>query len=435
MVVVLVGAGWFVYDRLRTDLNDRINAGLAARADAVSALSGRRGAPLRTLATAGLVEPGESFAQILGPHGRVAASAGGVRGPALSSVELARAAHGSVVLEREVAGTDGTARMLARPFRDGGTVAVLVVGQALDDRDEALAGVVRSFAVGGPIAVALASAIGYLLAVAAFRPVEAMRRRAGDVALTGDDGGLPLPATRDEVRRLGETLNEMLDRLRRAAERERRFVADASHELRTPIAVIKTELENALRIGDYGPHVRDALVAAAEECDGLAQLADDLLVIARAADGELPVRPEPLRASTVLESVRDRFVDRALRQDRRIDIDAEPDVELQADPVRLRQALGNLVENALRHGAGDIHLAARRTGTAVELDVSDEGRGFPPEIATCAFERFTHNHSGAGSGAGLGMAIVRAIAEAHGGDAAIVPAPRTTVRIWLPDTT
>ena len=157
----------------------------------------------------------------------------------------------------------------------------MVVGQSLDDRDETLAGLVASFAIGGPIAVLLASLLGYALAAAGLRPVEAMRRRAAEVSLERDGERLPLPAAHDEIRRLGETLNEMLDRLRGSLERERRFVADASHELRTPVAVIKTELEGALRAGGHDPRVREALVAAVEECDHLAQLAEDLLVLAR----------------------------------------------------------------------------------------------------------------------------------------------------------
>ena len=142
-----------------------------------------------------------------------------------------------------------------------GGAEVAAVGQSLDDRDETLGNLVASFALGGPIAVVIASLIGYTLAAAGLRPVEAMRRRAQQVSLSHEHAPLPLPAARDEIRRLGETLNEMLDRLGRSFERERRFVADASHELRTPVAVIKTELEGALRAGGHDPEVREALVA------------------------------------------------------------------------------------------------------------------------------------------------------------------------------
>jgi signal transduction histidine kinase len=261
-----------------------------------------------------------------------------------------------------------------------------------------------------------------------------MRRRAREVSLQRAGERLPLPPAHDEVRRLGETLNEMLDRLRQSFERERRFVADASHELRTPIAVVKTELEGALRTSDYGPQVRESLVAAVEECDRLAQLAEDLLVIARASEGRLPVRRESLQVRPILEDVRERFVDRADQRGRRIRIAHVDDQWLSADPLRVRQALGNLVDNALRHGEGEILLGSRRASSGVELEVSDQGSGFAPEIATQAFERFARgDRSRTRAGVGLGMAIVQAVAEAHGGRAAIVPGPGATVRVWFPD--
>ena len=140
---------------------------------------------------------------------------------------------------------------------------MVAVGQSLQDRDETLSSLVASFVIGGPVAVVLASLLGYALAGAGLRPVEAMRRRAREISLGDPDERLPLPAAQDEIRRLGETLNEMLDRLRRSFERERRFVADASHELRTPVAVIKAELEGALRAGGHEPQVREALIAVA----------------------------------------------------------------------------------------------------------------------------------------------------------------------------
>jgi signal transduction histidine kinase len=226
----------------------------------------------------------------------------------------------------------------------------------------------------------------------------------------------------------------MLARLRRSVDRERRFVADASHELRTPVAVLTTELEAALRAPDLGPEARESVIAAVEESHHLARLAEDLLVLARAAEGRLPVRPEPLDARAALEGARARVADRADARGRAIRVEAPAGLVVTADPLRLRQALGNLVDNALRHGDGEVVLSARAAGDGVEIDVADSGPGVAPAIGDRAFERFTRDDTARGErGAGLGLAIVRAIAEAHGGRAAIVPAPRgARVRVSLP---
>ena len=433
MVLVLAAAGLFVYVRLKGDLDEGVDAALESRAAAVAAS--------REAAAGAPDEADEGFAQVLSQTGDVLDASGGLRGAALTRGELTRAAAGEPVLvERDMPGIEGTARVLAGPVT--AERAVFAVGQSLDDRDETLLGVATSFAVGGPVAVLLASLLGYLLASAGLRPVEAMRRRAGEVSLDHAGERLPLPAARDEVRRLGETLNAMLDRLRRSFERERRFVADASHELRTPVAVIRAELEAALRAGGHGEQAREALVAALEECDHLAQLAEDLLLVARAAEGDLPLRREAVDVRRLLEGVRDRFADRAREHGRDIGIEGGQEPVLEADEVRLRQALGNLVDNALRHGAGEIVLRARRAGAGggVELEVVDSGPGFGPELADRAFERFARGDvARTRGGTGLGLAIVREIAEAHGGRAEIVQrrgavdAPGATVRLWLPE--
>jgi two-component system OmpR family sensor kinase len=424
MALVLVGAGLFVYVRLRSDLNESVTAGLSARAAAVLALNSP------AAGAAGEAEDG--FAQRLGADGRVLASAGDIRGSALSRAELRRARSGErILVERAVPGIEGTARVLAKAGR--GT-EVVSVGQSLQDRDDTLGNLVRSFALGGPIAVLFASLLGYALAAAGLRPVEAMRRRARDVSLSRADERLPLPAARDEIRRLGETLNEMLDRLSRSFARERRFVADASHELRTPVAVIKAELEGALRAGGHDPQVREALVASVEECDHLAQLAEDLLILARSSEGALPVRPESLELREQLDRVARRFGDRAGERGRSISVEADGEQPVYADELRLRQALGNLVDNALRYGGGEIVLRARRAGPGLQLEVSDEGEGFTPEFAERAFERFARGDlARTRDGAGLGLSIVRAIAEAHRGRAELGPGPGATVCIWLPD--
>ena len=406
--LVLIAAAAFVYVQLRADLDESIDATLQARAAAVATGGAAAG-------VAGDDEDG--FAQVQSPDGRVADSAGGAQGAVAPRSG-----------ERQVPGIDGTARVLVQ--RDGaagspaGGDVVVIVGQSLEDRDEVLAGLIAAFAIGGPLAVILASLLGYALAGAGLRPVEAMRRRAA-----AGDRQLPLPEAHDEIRRLGETLNDMLARLRGSLERERRFVADASHELRTPLAVLKTELEAALRAGDAGPEARASISAAIEEVDRLGQLAEDLLVIARTAEGELPVRPEPIPGRSLLEGVRDRFAERAARDGRAIHV-TNGDVTLVADPLRIRQALGNLVDNALRHGGGDVTLSAHAHDGGVALEVSDDGPGFAPDIENRAFERFARgDHARTRGGTGLGLAIVRAIAEAHGGRATL---DRATVRVWMP---
>jgi len=428
MVLVLVAAGLFAYLRLRADLGEGVDATLRERA-ATSVAAARD--PLATEA-----EPEERFTQVLSPEGELLARSGGAQRAVLRAGELRAAAAGELVVERRVPGIEGTARVLARPAA-GATSAggVVVAGESLEDRDDTLNGLVASFAIGIPLAVLVASLLGWVLAGAGLAPVEAMRRRAAEISLAGGGEHLPLPAARDEIRRLGETLNAMLERLRRSFEREQRFVADASHELRTPIAVLKAELEGVLRSRELGPEVRESLVAAAEECDHLAQLAEDLLVLARAGDGRLPVRPEALAVRPLLDGVRERFADRAAEHGRPVHVDAEPGLTVHADPLRLRQALSNLVDNALRHGEGEVRLAARRDGAGgVELRVGDGGAGFPAGAAEWAFERFTRGDGArTRGGAGLGLAIVRAVAEAHGGDVAICAGPGSAVRLWLPD--
>jgi signal transduction histidine kinase len=433
MVLVLATAGLFVYERLRSDLDDAIDDGLRTTAQELAPAVDRERGQLAP-GSSGLGDFEDGFAQLLEADGTPIDTAGGVVEAALSPAEAARASRRPLAVERSVAGMDYVNRVYARPAPAGSLSGlVIAVGQSLEDRDDALANLVASFAIGGPVAVLIASLLGYGLASAGLAPIEAMRRRAGEISLARERELLPLPGARDEVRRLAQTLNEMLERLRGAFERERSFVSDASHELRTPIAVIKTELEGALRGPDLGPETRESIVGAIEECDGLAALAEDLLVLTRAADGVLPIAPQMLATGEVLQGVRDRFADRAADHGRAIRVEARNGLAVAADPLRMRQALGNLVDNALRHGDGEVVLHAGATASAVELSVSDSGPGFAPTIAGAAFERFTRGDDArGGGGAGLGLAIVQAIAEAHGGSVEIVAGTGATVRLRLP---
>ncbi len=306
-------------------------------------------------------------------------------------------------VDREV--DDEDVRLLATPV-DG---QVVVVGESLEDRDEAVESLGSLLLVGGPIALLLAALAGYAATAAALRPVERMRARAAAIEASDPRGRLPVPDTHDEIRRLGDTLNAMLDRIEAAFARERTFVADASHELRTPLSILKAELELALSRGRSNEELTEALRSAAEETDRLVALAEDLLVIARSDQGQLPIRREELRAADLLERVRDRHAPDA-------SIQVADGLVVNADPLRLEQALGNLLDNARRHGGPNIELAAEARGDRVRLHVRDDGPGFPDGLA--AFERFTRGDAARGrGGAGLGLAIVDAVARAHGGRA------------------
>ncbi len=269
-----------------------------------------------------------------------------------------------------------------------------------------------------PVALLLASLLGYGLATLALRPVESMRREAAAISAAEPGRRLPVGESRDEISRLGETLNEMLARLEAALERERGFVADAGHELRTPLALLKTELELALRRPRSEAELAAAVRSAADETDRLEQLAEDLLLLARSDRSQLALRRETVPADTLLESVAERFDRRARTAGRAIEVDSVDGLELTADRARVEQALGNLVENALGHGGGTITLDALEQNGQVELHVRDDGPGFPADFLPHAFDRFTQaDGARTGAGTGLGLAIAEAIAAAHGGSA------------------
>jgi two-component system OmpR family sensor kinase len=425
MAVVLAATGAFLYFRLASSLDEAIDDGLEARAADIAATlsSDQPRVPLEGA-------DGERVSQVIEPDGDVL---DGVA-PLLDSGQLARVESGERLLieRREVPGVEGPARLLATPAEAPRGTYVVVVGQALEDRDEALRSELVDLFLIGPAALILAALLGYGLATAALRPVEAIRAEAAAISAAEPERRLPLPESRDEIRRLGETLNAMLDRLQRGLERERAFVADASHELRTPLALLKTELEVALRRPRSEAELEAALRSASAETDRLAQLAEDLLVLARSDQGRLLLRREPIPVRDVLAGVAERFGRRAEEAGRVIEVEAPAGLRIDADAVRLEQALANLLENALRHGRGSIRLVARERDGEVELHVLDRGAGFAPEFAQRAFERFTRaDEARAGGGAGLGLAIAQVIAAAHGGSAHVARRSGGGADVWL----
>jgi signal transduction histidine kinase len=230
-------------------------------------------------------------------------------------------------------------------------------------------------------------------------------------------------------------LNVMLTRLEDALAREREFVADAGHELRTPLTILKLELELALSGHRSRDELETRLRSVAEEVDRLAKLGEDLLVIARADQGRLPVEKRQVPASESLGRVATRFAAAAATDGRVVTVECESGLTVEADPARLEQALTNMVANALQYGDGEIVLHARERRGGVELHVLDEGKGFDSSFLPRAFDRFSRADAArSGRGAGVGLSIVRVIAEAHGGEARVRnrESRGADVWVWLP---
>lgn len=420
LAVVLGGLGFLLVDHLAASLDRTLDQGLRARAADLTALVQQADTGLREAGGSPTGGAAASFAQVLDTRGRIVDETRGLGSRALLGERTLARVRSGPVLESRVRRLGVDVRLLAVSVDAQDRKLVIVVGVPLRQRDQALAALRGELLVGGPLALLAVALFGYLAVAGALRPVEKMRVRAGSISERDLSERLPVSRARDELARLGETLNAMLARIERGLKRERGFVADAAHELRSPLALLRTEVELALDQPRGEPELRGALQSIGEEADRLSQLAEDLLLLARLDEGQLPLRLEPIRVATLLDDVAARFSRRAADTERRIEVEAD-ELQVLGDRLRLEQALGNLVENALRHGAGTIRLHAGVGPDGVEIHVTDEGDGFPPGFAPAAFERFSRaDPARSGAGAGLGLAIVKAVADAHGGRASVV---------------
>jgi two-component system OmpR family sensor kinase len=417
MAAVLGTAGAVVYAQFRHDLDGQIDSGLRGRLAEAMSFVDAGGGP-RAIGSRG-----DRYSQLYSADGRVLAT---TRAPAsfrlLTRQQVRRALAAPLAIRRTHV-PDGDVRVRAAAARQGrGRMTVVAVGDALDRRDDALHRLAALLLIAGPIALVLASSAGYALARAALRPVDRMRTQAEQLTEGRLTERLSVPETRDEVAALGRTFNALLGRVEAAVARDRQLVSDASHELRTPLTVLRAEVDLALR-GDRDPaELRAALEAAATEAKRMTRLSDDLLVLARADQGRLPLDPQTIAAGDLLEAAASRARAAAGQQGRAVVVSAGDSADgpaVLADPDRAAQALDNLVGNALRYGAGTISLTSRTDADVVVLHVTDEGGGFPHDVIDRAFERFARgaDAQARGSGSGLGLALVDAVARAHGGHA------------------
>jgi two-component system OmpR family sensor kinase len=436
MAVVFVALGILLHARFAADLTNGVDLDLRSRAQVIVSAIGRQD-PSVVDAGGNLIDPDEAFAQVLAPPDHIVDTSAGVSGAPLLDAAAVSGVRDVAFSTARVVGVDDPVRLLAVPVVQRGEPLVVVVGATLGDTNEALGRLTLLLAVGGPIALAVVSAGGWLLAGAALRPVERMRLEAAAFSTSEFDRRLPVPPTDDELARLGTTLNTMLDRLEEAYRRQGRFVDEASHELRTPLGVLKAELDLALARGRTVDELEAALRNASNETDRLVRLAEDLLVLARARDGRLPVRRTAVPVATLLDQVRTAHEGRAGAAGVTIVVDAPPDLTAPVDHSRTRQAVENLLDNALRHasGGGTVEVRAEPFDGGVAIQVRDQGPGFPPAMLGDPPEPFARpgGDGRTGDGAGLGLAIVRAIAEAHRGTVTLDNAPdggaRVTVRL------
>lgn len=422
--VTLAGITLVILIAFRHQLDTSIRRDLRERGRTLAGLVRTQGpGVLRQPAGRGLLRPQGAAAQVLDRRDRVlAASFNAPRRP------IVRGTAGAE-LTGPIPGLAARAAITVLPVRPSGLH--LVIGRSLGDQERADESLGRALLIGGPLVLLLVALGAYLVATRALAPVERMQRQAAEMSRAPLTGRLPVSPARDELGHLGQTLNLILDRAAEASAHERSFIADASHELRTPLTRLQAGIEVALSRRDNPAELRGALEAAGEEARRLGVLATDLLTLAALENhGRQPDRV-PLDLADVLADCASSRHARAVSEGRSLRWSAPP-IVLRADPAQLQIALGNLIDNALIHGAGPVRVDATKDDGWVTISVEDQGSGLGLPLDR-ARERFVRGPaSGGRPGAGLGLALAAAIAEAHGGRLELRTGPRTTVCLVLP---
>ena len=370
----------------------------------------------------GAREPGrfggaEGVAQVIGPAGRVRRREGGQRSLPLDdrARSIARSGQGSEVYEVDVDGTH--LLVLARGLGRRGAVQV---ARPLTEVDDSLSRVLLAVVVIGLLGVALAALLGAVVARAALAPIGRFTRRTEAIAGRPDLSERIEVEGRDELARLAASFNATLDALQGAVDSQRRLVADASHELRTPIASLRANFETLRESERLPPAEREALRAdIVEELDELTALVADVVELARGA------RPEESLDDVRLDTLVDQLVERARRRgDRRLvyATSLQPTL-VRGAPDRITRAVSNLLDNARKWSppGGEVEVELQG-GT---LTMRDQGPGFAEQDLPRVFERFYRSDEARGTqGSGLGLAIVKQAAETHGGTVEAANAPR-----------
>lgn len=354
----------------------------------------------------------ESLVQVVTEAGRVDYASSALRGAAPLVPEPDGSTRHATVSGTAV-GEEGPYAAVAVPLDRGGYV---VAARSLESVQEATGSTVQLFVIGVPLVAAIVALLSWLLVGRALSPVDALRGRASEITETGSGSQLPVEPTGDEVERLAHTLNAMLSRLDASARAQQRFVADASHELRSPVAAIRTVMEV---VPPGPPEWEEARVDVVHETLRLEALVAGLLTLARRDAGDEGHRSPPsvVRLIDVVEPEAGRPRRRAVRRT------VLHDPWVRGDHVALQRVIANLLDNADRHARSSVTLTLDVDGSEAVLRVADDGAGVPPAEAERIFERFVRldeSRARDAGGAGLGLAIARAIATEHDGDLRLV---------------
>jgi signal transduction histidine kinase len=418
---------------LRRSLVASVDGGIRIRSG-VLAVALRTGAPLSPLPASN--DEG-SIVQITNSSGGVIAASPNIEGESALLTPSLRHYDAMQTASSLPIGGGGPFRVLIRSVATpSGTVDVLVAS-SLASIDHSLAIVAGALAVGGPLLLLVVAMATWMAVGRALSPVEAIRAQVAEISMRALDRTVPEPVANDEIGRLARTMNEMLERLRASAARQRRFVSDASHELRSPLAGMRAELEVALAHpveADWPTMAEDVL----QDLGRVQRLVDQMLVLARIDEnaplaGDCPVDLDELVLS---ECKRARERDGLV-----VDIRAVSAARVRGEPDRLRQVVRNLVDNAARHAVSRVTIGLRAEAGSAVLAVADDGPGIPREERERIFERFTRLDEARAldqGGYGLGLAITREIVVAHGGTVDVegdAPGARLVVRLPLDEGT
>jgi heavy metal sensor kinase len=343
---------------------------------------------------------------------------------------------------RTIPGKHEGYRCFVRDFAASGAIFKLAILASMHPEEELLKEIRISFGWMIPFAVALASTGGYFLARKSLSPVSAMTERAGHISEVNLHQRLPVENAHDELGRLASTFNGLLERLDQAFDRQRRFIADASHELRTPVAILQGEAEVALsQASRSSAEYRESLTFLHQETRRLARIVEDLFTLTRADSGQYPITPREFYldelAGECAQSMRSIAEEKGIS----LKVSAPEELKIFADESLLRRMLINLMSNAIKYApaGGRVEVACRQVPGGAELSVSDNGPGIPPEQQQRIFERFfrgdqARTRTGDDGGAGLGLSIARWIAEVHNGRLNLAKSDSTgsTFTAWLP---